>query len=66
VTDLIVPNRPVPLRQAAIGGVAAALLFEAMKRGCVRSIAKFPSSTLTCGAFAAVPIFLVWGYLCRG
>jgi uncharacterized BrkB/YihY/UPF0761 family membrane protein len=38
VTDLIVPNRPVPLRQAAIGGVAAALLFEAMKRGCVRSI----------------------------
>jgi membrane protein len=60
---LIVPNRPVRLVHAAIGGVAAAILFEAMKRAFALYIAKFPTYALVYGAFAAVPIFLVWVYL---
>jgi membrane protein len=60
---LIVPNRPVRLAHAAIGGVAAAVLFEAMKRAFALYIAKFPTYALVYGAFAAVPIFLVWVYL---
>jgi membrane protein len=59
----IVPNRWVQLRHAAIGGLAAALLFEVMKRAFALYIARFPSYTLVYGAFAAVPIFLLWIYL---
>jgi membrane protein len=60
---VIVPNRPVRLVHAAIGGVAAAVMFEAMKRAFALYIAKFPTYALVYGAFAAVPIFLVWVYL---
>ena len=63
LTYLIVPNRPVRLVHAAIGGVAAAVLFEAMKRAFALYVAKFPTYALVYGAFAAVPIFLVWVYL---
>jgi membrane protein len=61
---LMVPNRPVRLLHAAIGGVVAAVLFEVMKRAFALYIAKFPTYALVYGAFAAVPIFLVWVYLC--
>jgi membrane protein len=60
---LVVPNRPVQLRHAAIGGCLAALMFELMKRGFAIYIAKVPSYTLVYGAFATVPIFLLWIYL---
>lgn len=60
---MIVPNRPVRIVHAAIGGVAAAVLFEAMKRAFALYIAEFPTYALVYGAFAAVPIFLVWVYL---
>jgi membrane protein len=60
---LVVPNRPVRLVHAVAGGVAAAVMFELMKRGLAFYIARFPSYTLVYGAFAAVPIFLVWVYL---
>jgi membrane protein len=59
----IVPNRPVRVIHAAIGGVAAAVLLEATKRAFALYIAKFPTYALVYGAFAAVPIFLVWVYL---
>jgi membrane protein len=59
----VVPNRWIQLRHAAIGGLTAALLFELMKRGFALYIARFPSYTLVYGAFAAVPIFLLWVYL---
>ena len=59
----VVPNRVVATRDALIGGVSAALLFEIMKRGFAFYIAKFPTYTLIYGAFAAIPIFLVWIYL---
>jgi membrane protein len=61
---VMVPNRPVRVLHAAIGGVVAALLFEAMKRAFAVYVAKFPAYALVYGAFAAVPIFLVWVYLC--
>jgi len=60
---LIVPNRRVRVVDAAIGGVAAAVLFAVMKRAFALYVANFPSYKLIYGAFAAVPIFLVWVYL---
>jgi len=60
---LIVPNRRVRVIDAAIGGIAAAVLFEGMKRAFALYVANFPNYKLIYGAFAAVPIFLVWVYL---
>jgi membrane protein len=58
----VVPNRAVRLRHALLGGFVAAIAFEIMKRGFALYIAKFPTYTLVYGAFAAVPIFLLWIY----
>ncbi len=59
----VVPNRFVPLRHALIGGVVSALAFEAMRRGFTLYISNFPTYKLVYGAFASVPIFLLWVYL---
>jgi membrane protein len=59
----VVPNRFVPLRHAYIGGVVSALAFEAMNRAFALYIAHFPTYKLVYGAFASVPIFLLWVYL---
>ncbi len=58
----LVPNRQVSAIDAAIGGVFAAVFFEAMKYGFGQFIANFSSYKLVYGAFASVPIFLVWIY----
>ena len=60
---LWVPNRRVRMRDAVIGGLFAAVLFELMKRGFALYITRFPTYTAVYGAFAAVPIFLLWLYL---
>ena len=60
---LWVPNRRVHLRHAIAGGLLAGFLFELMKRGFGLYVARFPTYTAVYGAFAAVPIFLVWLYL---
>ena len=58
-----VPNRRVLKRDALLGGVAAGVCFEAMKQGFGFYITHFPTYKLVYGAFAMVPIFLLWIYL---
>lgn len=54
-----VPNCRVPFKYAAIGGVTTAVLFEALKVGFAAMVAN-SSFQLIYGAFAAVPLFLLW------
>lgn len=58
-----VPNRPVSRSHAGIAGVLAALAFVGMQRLFALYIVKFPTYTVIYGAFAAVPIFLLWLHL---
>jgi len=59
----VVPNRFVPLRHAFIGGAVAAAAFETMNQCFAYYIAHFPTYKLVYGAFASIPIFLMWIYL---
>jgi membrane protein len=59
----VVPNRHVPKSHALIGAFIAAVVFEAMSRIFGYYISHFPTYTLVYGAFASVPIFLMWIYL---
>jgi membrane protein len=59
----MMPNRPVLKRDALIGGIAAGAGFEVMKQGFGIYVTHFPAYTMVYGAFAAVPIFLLWIYL---
>jgi membrane protein len=59
----IVPARRVELHHALAGGVLAGLAFEIAKRGFALYLAQVPTYTLIYGAFATIPIFLVWLYL---
>ena len=58
-----VPNRKVMWRDAFTGGLATTIALELLKRGFAFYIAQFPTYTLIYGAFAMVPIFLMWIYL---
>lgn len=58
-----VPHRPVPWRHAIVGGVVAALLFETAKELFALYVRFAPAHGLVYGAFAAVPIFLIWIYV---
>lgn len=57
------PNRPVSRWHAGIAGGLAALAFVGMQRLFALYVVKLPTYTLIYGAFAAVPIFLLWLYL---
>ena len=59
----IVPSRPVLPLHALIGGVAAGIAFELMKKVFALYVTHFPTYTLVYGAFASVPLFLIWIYL---
>jgi len=62
-----VPNRPVARRHALIGGLLAALGFVAMQRLFGLYVTKFAAyNAVMYGAFAALPVFLVWLYLSWG
>ena len=58
-----VPNTSVPFRQGVLGAACAALLFELAKGGFTFFIKQAPSYQVVYGAFAAVPIFLLWLYV---
>jgi membrane protein len=57
-----VPNHPVRLLHAMAGGFSAAFAFLMMQRLFGLFITLSPTYTLVYGAFAAVPIFLIWLY----
>ena len=58
-----VPNVRVKLSDALFGGSFAALGFLLMQRGFELYLSYFPTVTLVYGAFATVPILLLWLYL---
>jgi len=60
---VFVPNRQVYWRDALAGGFGTAVVLEVMKSGFAYYITKFPSYTVIYGAFATLPIFLLWIYL---
>lgn len=60
---ITIPNRRVLVRDALSGGFLAALAFEGMKHGFAAYITHFPTHKVVYGAFASVPIFLLWIYL---
>jgi len=59
---MAVPNRYVHWRDAAWGGLVAAIAFEAAKALFVVFITGIPTYTVIYGALAALPIFLLWVY----
>jgi membrane protein len=61
-----VPNRRVVAWHAACGGLLAALGFSLMQLLFGLYVAKLPTYTVIYGAFAAIPIFLLWLYLSWG
>lgn len=57
------PNKRVLGRHAVFGGACAALGFSAMQWLFAMFLAKMPGYKLIYGAFATVPIFMLWLYL---
>ena len=58
-----VPNTRVPLHHALLGGLFSAVLFEVAKALFGLYVRLFPGYHLIYGAFATVPLFLLWIYL---
>ena len=58
-----VPNTPVRVRDALIGGVSAAVGFFLLQKGFAFYVGSMPSLFVLYGAFAIVPVFLLWLYL---
>ena len=58
-----VPNTHVRWRHALAGGLFVAIAFEGAKRALAWYLLRVPSYSLVYGAFATVPIFLLWIYM---
>lgn len=59
----IVPNTKVLSRDAIIGGILVSVLLEIMKFGFAFYVSQISTYTAIYGAFAALPVFLIWVYL---
>lgn len=59
-----VPNAKVKPAQAWLGGVLATAGVAGIQRLFELYVIKFPTYAVVYGAFAALPIFLLWIYLC--
>src|SRR5690606_7381241 len=60
---VFVPNRRVLWKDALAGGFGTAVVLEIMRVGFAYYLTRFPSYTVIYGAFATLPIFLLWIYL---
>ena len=58
------PNIKVRLINALIGALVAAILFELSKKGFALYLLNFGNYKVIYGALSALPIFLIWLYLC--
>lgn len=58
-----VPNTRVPFKHAAYAGITIGVLFELLKTAFGSIMANFTSYELVYGAFAALPVLLLWIYL---
>ncbi|MDR0528322.1 MAG: YihY family inner membrane protein [Zoogloeaceae bacterium] len=56
------PNAKVSRRAALIGGITVSVLLFAMKEGMRWYVGQTPYYSLVYGAFAALPVFLLWLY----
>ncbi len=63
ILNWTIPNRSVPLKSAFIAGLFSAVVFELLKNLFGYIMSNFTSYEIVYGAFAAVPIFLLWIYL---
>jgi len=59
---LALPNCKVPINSAAIAAIITTTLFELARHSFALYINNFTGYALIYGAFAAIPIFLVWLY----
>ena len=59
----IVPNAPVRWRDALLAALLAAVVLELLKRGMGLQAARLPTYTVVYGAFALLPILLIWLFL---
>jgi membrane protein len=57
-----VPNTPVRRRDAIAGGLLASIGFELGKRGFAAYLLHIPTYKAVYGAFATLPLFLLWVY----
>lgn len=60
---LTLPNRKVRAVHALAGGLCAALLFDLSKFGFALYLRSFTTYATVYGAFALIPIFLLWLYV---
>lgn len=59
----LMPTRPVRMRDAVVGALIAALIFEILKSSFGLYLRHFGGYQVVYGALATIPIFLVWTYL---
>ena len=58
-----IPNRSVPIKAALFAGIFSASVFELLKNLFGYIMSNFTSDEIIYGAFAALPIFLLWIFL---
>lgn len=63
ILNWTIPNRTVPIKAALIAGLFSATVFELLKNLFGFVMTNFTSYEIVYGAFAAVPIFLLWIFL---
>lgn len=60
---LIIPNCPVRLNHAVLGGVFAAAAFELAKGGFAEFVGRFATYRQIYDSLAIIPVFLLWIYI---